>query len=200
MNIEKCIIDAQNEISKLTPDILSIEGMSSKFNRHLLNNLGSEFNNFNYLEIGVHKGSTYVSSLFGNNVKNAWAIDDWSEFQNQQAYFLGNCERFGVPVNFMNKNCFEVDTSAIRDVNFYLYDGNHWTDKTAKGLTYFYDSFADEFLYVVDDFDWEGVRQGAEQGIQECNFKIKYYKYLESNVGNNENGWWNGLGIYILSK
>ena len=42
--------------------ILAIEGMSSRFNRHLLNNLGSAFEKFNYLEIGVHKGSTYVSS------------------------------------------------------------------------------------------------------------------------------------------
>lgn len=200
MEISKCIKNAEREISRLNKDILKIEGMSSKFNRHLLNNLGSGFDRFNYLEIGVHKGSTYISSLYGNNVIDAWAIDDWSEFQDQTPYFLDNCKKFDIPVNFINADCFTVDTSKIRDINFYLYDGNHWTDKTARGLTYFYDSFDDEFLYVVDDFDWESVRQGAEIGIKECNFKIKYENYLASNIGNNENGWWNGLGIYILKK
>lgn len=198
--MDECLIMHILKKSKLTADILAIDGMSSCFNRHLLNNLGAIFESFNYLEIGVHKGSTYVSSLYKNNVKKAWAIDDWSQFDNQAAYFLENCQRFEVPVEFISADCFTVDTEKIRDINYYLYDGNHWTDKTAKGLTYFYDCFADEFIYVVDDYDWEGVQQGAEIGIKECGFKVKYQRYLKSGIGNNPDGWWNGLGIFVLEK
>jgi hypothetical protein len=200
MDINKCIENAINGVSKLNTDILAIEGMSSVMNRHLLNNLGAEFDKLNYLEIGVHKGSTFVSSLYRNNVNEALAIDNWSEFQNQRGYFEGNCQRFNIPYKFIEADCFSIDTSLIKNVNFYLYDGNHWTDKTAKGLTYFYDSLANEFLFVVDDFDWIGVREGADIGIKECNFKVKESVILESNIGNNENGWWNGLGIFILQK
>ena len=200
MDILKSIENALKETSKLNADVLAIEGMSSRFNRHLLNNLGSGFEKFNYLEIGVHKGSTYVSSLYKNNVNEAWAIDDWSQFEDQTPYFLGNCERFGVPTNFINADCFTVDRRKIKDINFYLYDGDHWHNKTAQGLIYFYESLSDEFLYVVDDFDWEGVQLGTKWGIAECNLKIEYENYLRSNIGNNADGWWNGLGIYILKK
>jgi len=200
MEIKNCIENALKEKSKLTKDILAIDGMSSRFNRHLLNNLGAEFDRFNYLEIGVHKGSTYVSSLYKNNVINSWAIDDWSQFQDQTKYFIDNCNKFNIPVNFISSNCFTVDTKEIRDINFYFYDGNHWTDETKKGLTYFYDSFVDEFLYVVDDFEWLDVQLGVKIGIKECNLKIKYENHLESDVMNNEEGWWNGLGIYVLQK
>lgn len=200
MNIEKCIDNAIKGISKLHPDILSIEGMSSAMNRHLLNNLGGNLNGFNYLEIGVHQGSTFVSSLYGNDVIQAWAIDNWSEFQNQRGYFEGNCQRFNIPYKFIEADCFSVNSREIDNIGFYLYDGNHWAEQTAKGLSYFYDSFLDEFLYVVDDFDWEGVQQGVELGIKQCNFNVKYYNYLESNIGNNAEGWWNGLGIFILQK
>ena len=200
MNIEKCIDNAIMGISKLHPDILSIEGMSSAMNRHLLNNIGGNLNGFNYLEIGVHQGSTFVSSLYGNDVIQAWAIDNWSEFQNQIGYFEGNCQRFNIPYKFIEADCFSVNPREIENIEFYLYDGNHYTEQTAKGLSYFYDSFSDEFIYVVDDFDWEGVQQGVELGIKQCNFKVKHYNYLESNIGNNAEGWWNGLGIFILQK
>jgi hypothetical protein len=53
---------------------------------------------------------------------------------------------------------------------------------------------------VVDDYDWIGVQSGTKEGIKECGFEILYERYLESGIGNNEDGWWNGLGIFILKK
>lgn len=200
INLQKCIKNAENGISKLDKEIFSIYGMSSARNRHLLNNLGAELTDFNYLEIGVHQGSTYISSLYQNKVKDSWAIDDWSEFYNQKINFINHCKKFKVQCNLIEADCFTVDVSKIRNINFYLYDGNHWDDKTTMGLTYFYDSLADEFLYVVDDFDWDGVQLGTFRGIERCNLKIKEQIYLESHIGNNEDGWWNGLGIFILQK
>ena len=200
MNIKNCIERAIKGQSKLTDEILAIEGMSSVQNRHLLNNIGAEFESFNYLEIGVHKGSTFISSLYGNKVNRAWAIDNWSEFQNQFSEFEGNCYNFGIEHTLIQDNCFSVDPSLISDVNFYLYDGNHWDRETSMGLTHFYNSLADEFVYVVDDYDWEGVKLGTENGIKKCNLKIKEEIILFSGIGNNAGGWWTGLGIFILKK
>lgn len=200
MEISKCIENALSEKSKLNDDILAIPGMSSRFNRHLLNNLGAEFDKFNYLEIGIHKGSTFISSLYKNNFVDVWAIDNWSLYENQSVCFLDNCDKYHIPVYFISADCFTVDTKNIRDINFYLYDGDHSVENTAQGLKYFYDCFAGEFLFVVDDYDWDSVSQGVKMGIKKCGFKIKYENYLESHITNNINGWWNGLGIFILTK
>lgn len=198
--INKCIERAREGSSNLTADILAIEGMSSDANRHLLNNLGSVFDKFNYLEIGVHKGSTYISSLFRNNVVKAWAIDDWSQFENQSAVFMANCERFGVPAEFINANCFTIDTEKIRDVNFYFYDGHHGFTETAMGLTCFHNSLSDEFLYVVDDYDWDEVSRGTREAIKFLGLTVEYEQHLESVSPNDDRSWWNGLGIFVLRK
>lgn len=198
--IKYCIEMAKIGASKLTDDILAIEGMSSASNRHLLNNLGAMFDRFNYLEIGVHKGSTYVSSLYRNNVVKAWAIDDWSQFQDQSAVFMANCERFGVPVELINANCFTIDTSPIKDINFYFYDGHHGFIETAMGLTCFYDSLAKEFLYIVDDYDWDDVERGTEEAIKFLGLSVEYSIHLESTSCNENKSWWNGLGVFVLRK
>ena len=44
-HIEKCIENATNRISKLTPEILASYGQSSEAGRHLLNNLCEMENN-----------------------------------------------------------------------------------------------------------------------------------------------------------
>lgn len=197
--IEECIMRALEGKSKLIAEILDIDGMSSVTNRHLFNNMGAIFDKFNYLEIGVHKGSTYISSLYKNNVIDAWAIDDWSQFEDQSDLFIDNCLLFDIPVNFLDVNCFSIDVTQIRDIDFYFYDGHHGMSETAKGLIHFYDSFSDKLLYIVDDFDWPEVRDGTAQGIEECNLDIEYYKHLAVNIENGDN-WWNGLGIFILNK
>jgi hypothetical protein len=200
MDIQKCIDNSLKEKSKLNGNILSIDGMSSRFNRHLLNNIGAEFESFNYLEVGVHKGSTYISSLYENNIINAWGIDDWSQFGDQSVIFLDNCRKFNVPTKFIGLNCFNIDSNAIRNIDFYFYDGNHYAYETKRGLIHFYNSFSDEFLYVIDDYDWAEIQEGTREAINSCNFKIRYENYLKSGVMNNSDGWWNGLGIFILQK
>ena len=52
---------AERNESKLIPEILNLEGMSSSKNRHFLYNLINSDDW--YLEIGCWKGSTLVSAL-----------------------------------------------------------------------------------------------------------------------------------------
>ena len=49
--IEDAIKKAEQGMSKLTNDILALEGMSGKAERHLFNIIGS-LDNINFLEIG----------------------------------------------------------------------------------------------------------------------------------------------------
>ena len=105
-------------------------------------------------------------------MNKAWAIDNWSEFQNQYSEFEGNCYRFGIEHTLIQDNCFSVDPVLISDVNFYLYDGNHWNRETSMGLTHFYNSLADEFLYIVDDYDW-GSQIRNKNGVRRATLRLR---------------------------
>ena len=128
--VKKCILLADQNISKLSPEILAMEGMSSSKVRHLLNNLG-ELPNLNYLEIGVWKGSTWVSALFNNihNLNSAVAIDNW--FLIDQSYFFENNAKFLTEqkekCKIISEDSFKLDKKPIFDhpVNVYFYDGEH---------------------------------------------------------------------------
>jgi hypothetical protein len=196
--IDKAIKDAIEGKSKLTPEILGMEGMSSAWVRHLLNNLIGG----NYLEVGVWHGSTFISALYGNKI-NAYAIDNWSEYNdNDSKYnFYKNCERFGISgFTFFECDAFTVDLKKIPKIDIYFYDGDHNYENTIKALTYFLPVLSDEFLFIVDDYEWEGVERGVWDGIKECNLKVIYMRYLESVGPNDKNTWWNGLGIFKLRK
>jgi hypothetical protein len=66
-HIEEAFSNAELNISKITNDIINIEGMSGKKTRHFYNNLVS-MSDARYLEIGVWKGSTVCAAMCENNL------------------------------------------------------------------------------------------------------------------------------------
>lgn len=202
-HIEQCIVDAINRKSKLTPDILLIAGMSSIQIRHLLNNILNT-PDVNYLEIGVHRGSTFISALYKNEVDSAYAIDNWILYavENARQVFMDNCEKFGIcNFRFFEEDAFHIDLRKIKHtINVYFYDAQHSEEFTTQALTHFYDILADEFIFIVDDFDWEGPPKGALKGVQECGLRILHQWHLKSNCGSDNDSWWNGIGIFVLKK
>ena len=183
-HIIQSIINAIDEKSKLDDSVFSIQGMSSIKNKHLLNNLLNK-EDVNYLEIGVHQGSTFVSALYGNNVNSAYAIDDWSQFNGKKSkkVFESNCEAFNI-VNYelFNENSFKLDLSKIKTkINVYFYDGDHFEEWSYAAIKYYYEVLADQFILIVDDYDWPMVRKGIERGISDCNLNILYENHLQSN-------------------
>jgi hypothetical protein len=133
--VDIAINKAYSGLSKLTKEILEIVGMSSALNRHLLNNLGE--GKKNYLEIGVNKGSTFISSLYQNDIKEAWAIDNWSQYNDDEPknQFINNCWQFGINCHLIEEDSFKVDVNKIKDIDFYLYDGDHMAEAQKKALT-----------------------------------------------------------------
>ena len=71
---------AKAHSSRLTEEVLTLDGMSSPKVRHFLNNLCS-LPNATYLEVGCYRGSTWLASLFNNQdtMHFAYAVDDWAE-------------------------------------------------------------------------------------------------------------------------
>ena len=67
-HVKQSIQNAELGISQLNSKILNLEGMSSDKVRHFLNNICS-LEHGNYLEIGVWKGSTFISALYKNKLQ-----------------------------------------------------------------------------------------------------------------------------------
>jgi len=204
-HIINSINNADLGISKLTNKILNLEGLSSYKIRHLLNNL-LELDDVNYLEIGTWKGSTLTSALFNNKVKNVYAIDNWSEFDKSgevKKQFLKNTKDFNF--EFFEEDCYSIKLEQItHPINIFLYDGAHDYDSHYNALTYFYPVLADQFIFIVDDFDpvpsWQQVEKATRDSIRDLKLKIIYEKHIPSNGRNDKNSWWNGYYVSLLKK
>lgn len=210
MNYKEHILEALRKAklceSKLTYDAFQTPGFTSPKIRHLLNNVGS-CDELNYLEIGVHKGGTFVSALYKNNMKSATAVDNWSEFAYDGASrkeFFENCSRcLDCQYNVIERDCFSLTKNDFpAPINFYFYDGCHTYEAQYKALSYFYDLLDTQFIFMVDDFKWDATNKGTRKSIEDLKFEIVYEEELMPPVESPESteDWWNGFYVSVLKK
>ncbi len=201
--IENIIQQSKKHQSKLTKEVLDLDGMSSPKIRHFLNNICAQ-KNIKYLEIGSWKGSTLCSALYNNYHIQATAIDNFSHHcdstikpileKNIKTYLSNN------NLVVINEDCFKLDLSLLNKFNVYFYDGAHDKLSQEKAITYFYPVLEDKFILIVDDFNNDSVRAGTDSGIKKMNLNIiKEWRLSAKNNGDIEQ-WWNGLFVAIMSK
>jgi hypothetical protein len=205
--IETAFENAEKYASKINNDIINLDGMTGTKTRHFYNNL-LNFNDARYLEIGTWKGSSVCSAMFGNKA-NVLCIDNWSEFGGPKNEFLTNFQKFKGQNNaqFIEGNCFHQDISNFPKFNIYLYDGNHSAISHYFALNHYYDCLDDIFIFMVDDWNWEDVRNGTKESIKELKLNILYEKEIRLTNDNSHTPmdiatktWWNGLYVAILQK
>ena len=198
--IKQAIEDAKNNKSKLTPDLLDLSGFTSHKIKHLLNNLGAISEK--YFEIGLHKASTFICTLYGNDVKGI-GVDNWSQFEQDGLSKKIAYEKTAQCLSkeqyvIWERDCFSISELELRNVDMYNYDGEHGYENQKKGITYFYPMMADEFILCVDDTSWEAPRKGTEDGIKEMNLEILFEEHLWD--GKESGEWHNGFSVYLLKK
>jgi precorrin-6B methylase 2 len=190
-------------------NISNLGGMSTKEVRILLNSLVKE--DTNYLEIGLYKGSTFISALFENNPKNAYAIDSYKQFENESGddilkAFLKNCESYKIS-NFtlIRNDAFNLTNEQkqdIKDINLYFYDGGHSYRDHYMALRYYYENLNKIFILIVDDWIHPDAEYGTNFAIE--NLKLKVHKQWilgkSQHVKSSELNWHNGLYIAVLEK
>lgn len=197
-HVETAIERADQLTSKLDRAAFRARGFTSPKVRHLLNNLGS-LDGLDYLEVGVHRGATFVAANYQNRLGSATAVDNWSEFAEDgtvKEEFLRHCSTLLAPgsYQFIEQDCFTVTREQIgTPINFYLYDGEHSFDAQRKALTHFYACLDDAFIFLVDDYSWDAAKAGTEEAIGELGLERVFEVELTE-------GWWNGLYVSVLKK
>jgi predicted O-methyltransferase YrrM len=205
--IESAFENAERNESKITEEIIGIEGMSGTKTRHFYNNLLNT-GDARYLEIGTWKGSSVCSAMYGNKAKVV-CIDNWSEFGGPKDEFLVHFEKFKGKndATFIESDCFKVNVSQLSKFNIYMFDGNHSEDSHYKALVHYYSCLDDIFIFLVDDWNWEAVRNGTRKSIQDLNLTVLYEKEIRLTWDNShtlqpeaKDTWWNGIYVAILQK
>ena len=204
-HVKQSIENADKGLSKLSPEVLEIEGMSSTKVRNLLNNLCS-MPETSYLEIGLWKGSTWVAALYNNqfSISSAVGIDNWSQFFDPQETvsekFSKNCAAF-LPgfsqYRVYTENCFRMNIQnlARKPITVYFYDGNHSASSQELAFTYFNPILDGVFVAVVDD--WQ-AGQDIQMGTRRAFKKLNYEVLFEAELLGRE--WWNGLYVAVVKK
>lgn len=193
--------------SKLTPDALRVPMLGSLQIRHLLNNLGGLASH--YLEHGVHKGGSFCSTIFQNQLLTATAVDSFeSDLTNKvdpaQPIFIENVDKFlhpGTTFKLIKSDSFAVKPEQIENkIDLYYFDGDHSYESQRKALTHFKDSMDEEFMFCVDDFMLDEVRNGTWDGIREAGYEVLYERELVTNHEYDNESWWRGFAVFLLKK
>ena len=209
-HVNKSIINAYGNISSLSEGVLNLEGMSGKKTRHLYNNM-CKLENSTYLEIGTWKGSTFISSLYKNNI-HAFCVDNWSQFNGPKDIFYENLkshlsETQLTNIKVINKDSWAVTREDIdRSIDIYMYDGEHTYESQKKAITYFHQFFSKYVIIMIDDWtcDWVDVKRGTLDGINEM--KLIVHLSCEIPLVNTHNHhcggdtFWNGCGIFLCER
>jgi hypothetical protein len=204
-HVQNSIQHGDSHFSSLKNNVLSIEGMSSPKVRHFLNNLCA-LSNATYLEIGTWKGSTFISALKNNNgfLKDAIAIDNWSLFEGPKTDFFNNCRKYlpQYKYRFFSQDSFSINLDeAFSDlVDIYFYDGDHNPQSQEMAFTYYNDVFNDLFIAVIDDWNWEYVREGTFNAFNKLGYIILFQQYLPARFTGDNEQWWNGLYVAVIKK
>jgi len=205
---KKSIENAFGNISKLSDDILKMEGMSGDKTRHLYNNM-CNLKGITYVEVGTWKGSSFISAMYKNENVYGISIDNWSQFESPKDIFHNNIKTYLLnnSIKLIDKDCWKVDHNDIdRPIDVYMYDGAHEYQDQKDAITYFHQFFSKYVIIMIDDWTchWAGVREATMEGILKMKMIVHYsYEIPLVNTKEHHRGgdtFWNGCGVFVCER
>ena len=205
--VERAFECAERGVSNITEDVKSMDGMSGAKTRHFYNNLVG-MPSARYLEIGTWKGSSVCAAMCGNDA-DVLCIDNWSQFGGPKADFLRNFEAYRGKnrASFLEADCFSIDVSTLPKFNIYMYYGDHSEESHYRALAHFLPCLDDVFVYVVDDWNWNQIREGTRRAIRDLGLEVVYEREVlltqdntHTPVEEARRTWWNGIYVAVLKR
>jgi hypothetical protein len=201
--------DAMAGIGKLDERAFQVPGMSGKKFRMCLNNLIGSLDDARYLEIGVHIGGTLCSAISQNRV-TVTAIDNWSLYGRGGIDCFFNVAKFrGVEakISVLERDFREIDYATIGKFNVYFFDGPHEEQDQYDGATMPQPAWDPTCILIVDDWNWDKVRNGTLRGLRDSGVTLEYSIALRTSLDGSTpavqttfSDWHNGLFLAVVSK
>lgn len=206
-HVETCIAQVQAGANVLPQGILGLEGFSNYKVRTLLNLLNTP-PNLRYLEVGVWKGSTFVSANYQIRKFEdcgSVAVDDFSEFRGDIArpLFCDTVwEWLGEAPTLVQGHIFSDEVRdelcSLAEVNpfsIYFYDGGHSFEDQRKAISFIEPFLSDVGVLIVDDYRRPEVIAGTKQGLAEVGWHVEFEAVLPGT-----DGWWEDILVLVWSR
>lgn len=134
-------------------------------------------------------------------------MDSFREFGGPRSEFLQNFAKYkgNNHASFIEEDCFHCDRKSLFQCNMFMYDGDHTELSHYRALTRFLPLMEETFVFVVDDWNWEGVRNGTRKAIEDMQLETLFEKEVLVDKNDVESfrdkeGWWNGIFVSVLRK
>lgn len=215
-HIDESIHWADLEVSKLTQDVMDIHGITSNKIRCFLNNICSIGGT--YLEIGVFRGATFCSAIYGNDC-HAIGLDNFASpnlmpmgvSQKLASYlrhnieippkddFINNVKRFGnvQKVDVYKTDYTTFDYQMLPKLDIVFYDGDTRFHDQYVTLKKIIPQFSKETILIMDDWNWNS---GALDRIIDDEKLVITHKREIFTDGEDMGSFWNGLGIFLIEN
>ena len=205
---KRCILQVKCGLHTLPKEIHDYTGYTGRYTREFYNKICS-FENCSYLEIGTWFGSSSISALYGNSV-TATFIDNWSQFGGDKNTLIQALEKYKGRSTYtlIESDAWKVDVTSLPKYDVYLYDGEHTYIDQYRAIIKYYPCLKDISIVLVDDWNWETVRNGTRDALRDIGATILFSEEIQlppnetENMPNHigKNTWWNGIGIFVISK
>ena len=210
-NAAESLLRETNDFQGARP-VVDVTGMSSPRVCTLLNRLVASLPvGEHYLEVGTWRGLTLLSAASGNTGKVCIACDKfrfWGRFTGfgwrVRRAFEENLRRFrsrSAYIDFHHMTCERLfaEDRVQGPIGVYFFDGDHSYRGTRFGIAAAAPVLATRAIVLVDDWRHNEVRQGTRDGFSEAGLRVLWERELIDGR-NNQDGWWNGLGIFFVEK
>jgi hypothetical protein len=208
-HVRQAFAQARCGVSEIDPGVLNIPGMSGRLYRMFVNNLIRRLREPHYLEVGAWAGSTLCAAINGNIV-HATVIDNWSEFGGPREQFRINVTRFATPgasVHIFERDFRQMDFAQIKPCDVYLFDGPHEVQDQYDGVSLALPALKPTFVLIVDDWNWQRVRDGTWQALHALHLDVQYTIEVRTTddgtqptVAFQHSDWHNGYFIGVLDR
>ena len=213
LKIRNSYDEAMAQKRKINDFILNLSGLSGRKFRSMLNNLIEKYESPRYLEVGSWHGSTACSACYQNKVKLT-CIDNWSqnfiEGKDPEFEFKKNIKNIlntNSDLTFIKKDFRKVDYTDIGKHNIYLYDGPHQLEDHFDGIKLIQPALDDEYVLIVDDWNWNQVRDGTLSAIHHLGLNIISKLEIRTTSDNSsaltvgeQSDWHQGCSFFVINK
>lgn len=207
-HIQLSIDTALAEISNLPKDALAVRGFSTPVMRHLFSNIVRlPKAEPSYLEVGLYGGASFCAAVANNENLKAFGVENFSQDFGDPGiadHLRENLDRYRETSNFtiIDDDFFTMDLGLIDvPIDVFFYDGHHDEEWQRKAWSRAEPLLSPLSIVLVDDFQWDSVRDGTERGIEDVQDRLKVtrHSFLTDHMPDGP-VWHNGVSIFICEK